>query len=146
MTSITDFKKIFEEIAADKGLTFVYGNSERILSRQEGNLIYPLLWLEVPQIQLYRDGGLKARFNTAFLILDMPPTDIWEDQDTAQGSTLSITESVLQVLAAESGSTYEYDFADTTLDRKEKYSADDDWGWRAEIVITGIACEEPDCC
>lgn len=146
MTSITDYKKIFEEIASAQGINFVYGNSERILSRQEANLVYPVLWLEVPQIQLYRDGGLKARFMGAFIVLDMPPTDVWDDQDSTQGNTLQLTETTLQMLAAGSGTTYEYDFEGTQLDRKEKYSADDDWGWRAETVITGMACEDLDCC
>lgn len=144
-----ELKAYFAAIAADLGCTFVYGNSERILNRQSTGMIYPCLWLEIPEMRLVRNGSLQRVFSTAFLCLTDSPADDFDGQDNALDSMHALTEQVLQRLQSDSEASpvpFLFDMAGAASEYKGKWSADDDWGWRTEIEITGGACESEDCC
>lgn len=144
-----DLRTYFAEIAADLGMAFEYGNSERILNRQNSNLQYPLLWLEIPEIRLRRDGILHRVFATAFLCLTDRAADDYDGHDTALDEMFVRTEQVLQRLQADSETLpvpFIFDMAGAASEYKGKWSADDDWGWRTEFELTGAACENEDCC
>lgn len=149
VTTPADLKAYFAEIAADLGCSFVYGNSERILNRQSSDLVYPVLWLEIPEISLRRSGTLHREFQSAFLCLTDRAADDFEGQDTALDEMHTLTEQVLQRMQADSEATpvpFLFDMAGARSEYKGKWSADDDWGWRTEFELTGAACESEDCC
>lgn len=145
-----DLKDYFQGIATALGCDFAYGNSEKILNRQSSNLRYPVLWLEIPEIRLQRDGGLKREFASAFLILSDAPVDDFDAQDTRLDETFLLTEQVLQMLQSgsedEYPAPYDFDMENSKSEHKPKWSADDDWGWRTEFTLMGAACEDLDCC
>lgn len=143
-----DLKSYFSDLATDLGCSFAYGNSERILNRMNSQLVYPVLWLEVPEIKLIREGGLKRRYNTAFLFLSDAPADDETAQDAALDAMFALTEQTLQRLQADSETEdlFDFDIEGAEMQYKPKWSADDDWGWRTEISLIGAACETPDCC
>lgn len=146
-----DLKAYFADAAADLGCSFEYGNSERILNRQLSQLVYPLLWLEVPDIRMIREGGLKRRFSTAFSFLSNADVDDYTGQDAALDACFALTEQLLQRMQADSEISdpevsFEFDMENALSEYKQKWSADDDWGWRTEFTLTGAACESEDCC
>lgn len=149
MTSLTDLKDYFAFKADDLGLSFAFGASERILNRQSGQLEYPVLWLEVPDISVFRDGGLKKRFRGAFVILDCRAADDYDGQDASLDAMWAKTEALLASIQqdSEDGAVeFDFDMSRCESQHKPKFSADDDWGWRTEFSIVGAACESPDCC
>lgn len=149
VTTPGELKAYFADIAADLGCSFVYGNSERILNRQSSDLVYPVLWLEIPEISLRRSGTLHREFQSAFLCLTDRAADDFEGQDTALDEMHTLTEQVLQRMQADSEATpvpFLFDMAGARSEYKGKWSADDDWGWRTEFELTGAACESEDCC
>lgn len=149
ITTPAELKAYFATLATTLGCSFEYGNSERILNRQLSDLVYPVLWLEVPDIRLLRDGGLKRKFSTAFTLLSNVDIDNYAGQDAALDAMYLLTEQALQQLMADSDempAPFEFDMAEAVSEYKQKWSADDDWGWRTEIEITGAACESVDCC
>lgn len=144
-----DLKAYFATIADDLGCSFEYGNSERILNRQLSELQYPVLWLEIPDISLQRNGTLQRQFQSAFLCLSDAPADDYTGQDAALDAMHALTEQVLQRLQADSETQptpFLFDMATARSEYKGKWSADDDWGWRTEFDLIGAACEDPDCC
>lgn len=149
VTTPGELKAYFADIAADLGASFVYGNSERILNRQLSNLTYPVLWLEIPEMRLRRDGTLKREFQSAFLCLTDRAADDFDGQDTALDEMHTLTEQVLQRMQADSEAhpvPFEFDMASARSEYKGKWSADDDWGWRTEFDLVGAACETEECC
>lgn len=149
MTTPNHLKSYFAQKASALGVDFVYGGSERILDRQSSDLKYPCLWLEVPDIQVFRDGGLKKRFRTAFLFLENREADNYEGQDGSLDAMWVLTETLLRTIQqdAENGPLdADFDMARTESQHKPKFSADDDWGWRTEITLTVGGCELPECC
>jgi hypothetical protein len=150
ITSPATLKSYFESIATDLGCSFVFGNSERILNRQQSGLQYPVLWLEIPEIRLFRNGTLQREFRSAFLCLTDRPADDFDGQDTALDEMHTLTEQVLQKMQADSEdidpTPFLFDMANAFSEYKGKWSADDDWGWRTEFELIGAACESEDCC
>lgn len=150
IASPTELKTYFASLAADLGCSFEYGNSERILNRQLGELTYPLLWLEVPTMQLTREHGpLCRKFQSVFLCLNNREPDDYAGQDTALDDMHMLTERVLQRMQADSRThpvPFVFDMAWATTEHKAKWSADDDWGWATEFELVGAACEEENCC
>lgn len=147
--NIADLKVYFAAVAADLGCSFEFGNSERILNRQLSDLQYPVLWLEIPDIRMRREGTLYREFQGAFLCLSDAPTDDYAGQDSALDAMYALTEQVLQRMQADSETLpmpFLFDMASARSEYKGKWSADDDWGWRTEFELTGAACENPDCC
>lgn len=145
-----ELKAYFATIAVDMGISFEYGNSARILGRQLDSLTYPLLWLEVPGIQLTREHGpLMRKFQSTFLCLTNREPDDYAAQDAALDDMHTLTERVLQRMQADSRTQpvpFIFDMGWATTDHKAKWSADDDWGWATEFELVGAACEEEDCC
>lgn len=144
-----DLKAYFAAVAADLGASFEYGNSERILNRQQGDLVYPLIWLEVPEVSLRREGTLFRRFEAAFVCLENKEPDDYAGQDDALDAMHTLAEKVLQRLLADSEALpvpFIFDMAGARSEYKGKWSADDDWGWRTEFMLDGAACENEDCC
>lgn len=149
MTTPNDLKTYFAQKAAALGLSFVYGASERILNRQSSDLTYPVLWLEVPDISVFRDGGLKKRFRAAFIILENREADDYDGQDNTLDALWLKTETLLSTIQADSEAgvvDFDFDMTRCESQHKPKFSADDDWGWRTELTIVGGACEMPNCC
>lgn len=146
METPNDLRAKFAAIATALDCSFEYGNSERILNRQSSQLTYPLIWLEVPDIRMARSGGLKRVFASAFTVLSNAEIDDYTGQDAALDLTFLITENVIKHLSlgADGG---EFEFAPERCQSqyKGKWSADDDWGWRTEFDLTGVACENLDC-
>lgn len=145
-----ELKTYFQALATELGCSFEYGNSERILNRQKDQLIYPLIWLEVPAVRRDRStGGLTLEMEAAFICLDNREPDDYAGQDAALDAMLTLTEQILQRLQTDSEaqpSPFLFDMAGAVSEHKFKWSADDDWGWRTEFEITGAACESADCC
>lgn len=145
-----DLKDYFAALATALNCSFEYGNSERILNRQLSNLTYPLLWLEVPDVRLIRDGGLKREFLCAFLFLSDAAVDDFAGQHTRLDEMFLLTEQALQTLQASSTdefpAPFDFDMEQAHSQYKAKWSADDDWGWRTEFRLIGAACETADCC
>jgi hypothetical protein len=144
-----DLKTYFATLAATVGCSFVYGNSERILNRQLSNLVYPVLWLETPEVTRSRNGVLSRQFSAAFLCLSDKPVDDYTGQDAAMDAMFEKTELILQTMQADSEahpSPFVFDMANARSEEKLKWSADDDWGWRTEFELIGAACETADCC
>lgn len=142
-------KTYFADIAADLGCDFVYGNSERILNRQSSSLVYPVLWLEIPDISLKRTGSLTRIFQSAFLCLTDRAVDDFDGQDAALDEMHTLTEQILQRMQADSEAQpvpFIFDMSSARSEYKGKWSADDDWGWRTEFEMEGAACESEDCC
>lgn len=146
----SDLRDYFQALATALGCSFAYGNSERILNRQHSQLQYPVLWLEVPDIQMIRDGGLKRRFFAAFTFLSNADWDDEDGQNARLDEMYLLTEQALQTLQASATDNFppqfEFDMAMSRSEYKPKWSADDDWGWRTEFELLGAACESPDCC
>lgn len=148
MKSIGELKAYFKQVAADLGLTFEYGSTERILNRQSSNLIYPLLWLEAPDMEIFRSGGLKKRFSTAFVILSNVNPDDYEGQDNIVDICANLVIQVLQRMQkdADENRLFEFDMGRTFSQQKQWWSADNDWGWRTEFDLVVGQCEKIDCC
>lgn len=149
VTTPAELKAYFADIAADLNVSFVYGNSERILNRQLSSLTYPVLWLEIPEMRLTRSGTLQREFASAFLCLTDRASDDFDGQDTALDEMHTLTEQVLQRMQADSEASpvpFVFDMAGARSEYKGKWSADDDWGWRTEFELIGAACETADCC
>lgn len=147
--TLSDLKSYFSSVASDLGCSFEFGNSERILNRQLSNLVYPVLWLEVPDIRMLRDGTLHRQFQAAFLCLSDVPADDFDGQDEALDAMYTLTEQVLQRMQADSESQpvpFIFDIAGARSEYKGMWSADDDWGWRTEFDLVGAACDNADCC
>lgn len=144
-----ELKAYFAALATEFGCSFEYGNSERILNRQSSQLTYPLIWLEIPDVLLQRDGVLTRRMQSAFLCLSNAPADDYAGQDTALDEMHALTEQILQRMQADSEAQptpFLFDMAGARSEYKGKWSADDDWGWRTEFDLVGGACEAEDCC
>lgn len=138
-----ELKAYLAGIATDLGCSFEYGNSERILNRQLGDLVYPVLWLEVPDIRMRREGTLMREFQSAFLLLSNKEPDDYAGHDAALDAMHALTEQVLQRIQADSESLpvpFLFDMAWAKSEYKGKWSADDDWGWRTEFELVGAAC------
>lgn len=149
ITTPAELKTYFAGLATALGCSFEYGNSERILNRQNSQLIYPVLWLEVPDIQTLRDGGLKLKFSTAITFLTNADADDYSGQDGALDAMFALTMQALRQIMADSDTyptPFEFDMAEAISEYKQKWSADDDWGWRTEFTLTGAACEYAGCC
>lgn len=149
ITSPATLKAYFAALASELGCSFVFGNSERILNRQQSDLQYPVLWLEIPEMRLIRNGTLQREFHSAFLCLTDRPADDFEGQDAALDEMHTLTEQVLQRMQADSEShpiPFLFDMHNAMSEYKGKWSADDDWGWRTEFELIGAACETEACC
>lgn len=142
------YRDYFKSLALSLGLDFVYGGSDRILNRQTADLTYPCLWLEIPDMALIRNGGLKRQFHGAFMLLSDAPADGWKEQDDALDACAVWTEKVLQRMYSDAYNhrLFEFDMSGAESTFKARFSADDDWGWHTEFSLIGGACEEPDCC
>jgi hypothetical protein len=148
--SAADLKNYFQAMATALGCSFEYGASERILNRQHSQLIYPVLWLEVPEIQPIRSGGLKRRFYSAFTFLSNADWDDVAGQNARLDEMFLLTEQALQTMQASATDNYppqfDFDIESSRSEYKQKWSADDDWGWRTEFELLGAMCEDPECC
>jgi len=146
----SDLRDYFQALATALGCSFVYGASDRILNRQNSQLVYPVLWLEVPEIQMIRSGGLKRRFSSAFIFLSNADWDDEAGQNARLDEMYLLTEQALQTLQASATDNFppqfDFDMESASSQHKPKWSADDDWGWRTEFELIGAACESPDCC
>ena len=146
ISTLNEYRDYFKSLATSLDLDFVYGGSDRILNRQTADLKYPCLWLEIPDISLLRNGGLKRRFVGAFMLLSDAPADDWTAQDNALDTALSLTDTILRRMYADAqNGQFEFDMAGADLTYKAKLSADDDWGWHTEFSLIGVACDCEDC-
>lgn len=148
--SASDLKDYFAALATALGCSFEYGDSSRILNRQHSQLQYPVLWLEVPEVRMMRSGGLKRRFFSAFTFLSNADWDDEAGQNTRLDEMWLLTEQALQTLQASATDNYppqfDFDMESASSAYKQRWSADDDWGWRTEFELIGAVCENPDCC
>ena len=147
ITSTASHRDFFKNLAAELGLHFVYGASERILMGQLGDIEYPCLWLGKPRVRLVRDGGLHRRFEGEFWILDNADADDFAGQDSKLDATFLVTEQVLQKMQAGADTNqFIFDMADAASDPKDKWSGDNCVGWVTDYHLTGAACETVECC
>ena len=142
----SELKAYFANVAEQLGISFEYGNSQRILNRQSANLTYPLLWLEKPQVRRQQSGAYKLSLRTAFVVLISVRPDDYEAADAAQDLSFEITEKVMFRLendAALAPPIFEFDRERSSSECLEFWSGDSDTGWRTEIeVVIEGGCED----
>jgi len=133
------FRQIADKLVAIK--SFVVGGSERILSRQNSELDYDCMWLEIPDASLREDGSWKQDFSGAFLLLSNAPPDDWEQEDADLNRLLPIVHQIIgrMILDAEDG-VFEFNPDDLMIEWKGRLTGDNDWGWRVDFRITTGAC------
>jgi len=143
-----DLRLLFSGLATALDISFQYGSSERILNRQSSNLIYPVLWLEKPDVQRIRSGGYKQRYDAAFAVLIACQPDDYTAINKAQDDAFMLTERILNRLTfgaeleVDGGPLYEFDRNGCESQPIEGWSADADTGWRTEFtLIFGVHCE-----
>lgn len=122
---------------------FVYGGSQRILAREMGDLSYPVLWLEIPDI-IPGSGlsDLHLRFTGGLMILQATPQD-YEMEDDALNDTSLIAISILQRMIDDADQGL-FDFSpnNAVLQAKPPFSGDNDHGWHIDfdVTISADAC------
>jgi hypothetical protein len=133
------FKTISESLIGIN--SFVVGGSERILSRQNSELDYDCLWLEIPDVNLVERGTYKNVFNGAFLLLSNAPPDDWDAEDADLNRLLPLTQQVIGKMIEDSEEgLFEFNPDELLIEWKGKLTGDSDWGWRVEFQITTGAC------
>lgn len=140
ITSYDSFVQYFRDLVASHTSlqTFEVGNSERILSRERSELTYPLLWLEYPDISMYWQGGYKGRYASAFLVLLPAPADDWTQEEADLNTALQYCYEILAKMNEDSEEgEFEFELEKCALMPKEKWSGDNDWGWRVDFSIIG---------
>jgi hypothetical protein len=143
----SDLSIYFKAIADALEISFVYGASERILNRQSSNLEYPVLWLEKPSMSRETGGGYRAKFQSAFVVLISCPVDDYEAEDAAQDLAWELTEKILNRMAIEADEAppmFEFDVRDSSSDIVERWSGDNDTGWRTEFMLVSSYCQTDD--
>lgn len=145
ITDYSSYINYFQNlVAAHVGLVdFVYGGSQRILSRESSDLNYPCLWLEVPDVVPFSgDSDLRLRFSGGLMIMESTPQD-FEQEDDAMNSTYAIAISIIQRLMddAEQG-LFDFNPRNAVLQPKVPFSGDNDHGWHIDfdISISASAC------
>ena len=139
---ITDFNsyiQYFRTVAEEHtGIAdFVFGDSQRILSREIAEIQYPCLWLEVPDISPFSgDTDLRLRFDGGLMILQATPQD-FEQEDAALNSTFLISIAVLQRMMndAEAG-LFDFNPRTAVLQAKPPFSGDNDHGWHLDFDLS----------
>jgi len=143
LNSYADYIAYFQSIADNlNGVnSFVVGNSERILSRQNTEIDYDCLWLEIPDVRLVEVGSYKRKYIGAFLLLSNAPPDDWLAEDEDLNRLLPLTEQVIGKMIEDSEEgLFEFNPDDLMIEWKGKLTGDSDWGWRVEFEITTGAC------
>lgn len=96
---IAYFRQVATEHALVKG-SFVHGAAQRIISGSRSSLVYPLLWLETPGLQLTEKDGTApfGQRTSAFVILQKADSGDYPAQDAAWVRTEAIALDVLSRL------------------------------------------------
>lgn len=143
INSYSGYVKYFETISENLiGInSFVVGNSERILSRQNSELDYDCLWLEIPDFGLAEKGSWKGSFRSAFLLLSNAPADDWDAEDEDLDRLLPLVQQVIGKMIEDSeDGLFEFNPDEILIEWKGKLTGDNDWGWRVEFELTTGAC------
>ncbi len=144
ITTPASFRDYFQKMAADFTCSFSYGSEIRILNRQLSQIQYPLFWLEQPTVRHVREGVLMREYRTGFLFLNNVSPDDEQAQDEASEQMFNLAHQALLRLETDADAgAFIFDISDCSMDIKEAWSPDDDYGWRVEIVLlTAIECED----
>lgn len=119
---------------------FVVGGSERILNRQNSEIEYPILWLEIPDINPKGSESLKLNFDSAFLVLKNAAIDDWDQEEADLHETLIIVVDILtRMVEDDDESIIEFDIDTANIEWKGKQTGDNDWGWRVPFRLRGYA-------
>lgn len=144
--SVNQYKAYFAALAAAKGLSFVYGGSERIINRQAMDIQYPCLWLGIPEIRRKREGGLKKIFDGWFIILTDAATDDYAEQDNNLDEMEKKTEELIAQMSDDAlALQFEFDAEDAVSHYRARQTADDAWGWFTEFQLTGLHKQNSTC-
>lgn len=139
ITDFASYKEYFKTITSEHARleSYVFGGSQRILSRELSDITYPCLWLEVPDIIPFSGASdLRLRFSGGIMILQSTPQD-FEEEDAAMNSTFTIAVNILQRLIddAEAG-LFDFDPRNAVLQAKLAFSGDNDHGWHLDFDLS----------
>jgi hypothetical protein len=135
---IAYFRQVATEHLSLKG-SFVHGAAARIISGSRSGLVYPLLWLETPTLQLReKDGTMPFGQRTAaFVILQSVSSSDYVAQDGAWNDTEAIALDVLSRLRKDRAARlFTMSFDGGQLEAVAlPISANNEIGWRYEFTL-----------
>jgi hypothetical protein len=141
ISNLQSYKSYFESLATHLGCTFVYANKGRVLDKQLSQIIYPLLWVPVPEVRLNLEHGRQYIFQGAMVFLKNAPSDDYTAQDTALATMLTLATNGIAKLQIDAEDNFEFDPESVAMEHVAFWSADNDWGWKVEFEIGGsIIC------
>lgn len=139
ITSITTLRDYLATFSGLYGITDVdFGGTDRILNRQNSNLTYPLLFAELPTIQHTGDDGEMMVFSFRLFVLELRHKyPQYVEEAPGYDAVRNIMRQVLNKFTADRNiEGFYFDRANVSLDFKEAYTADDDFGIFADIQFT----------
>ena len=141
ISSLDTYKSYFNGLATELGCSFVYANKGRLIDKQLSQIVYPVLWVPVPDVRLAIEDGKQYIFQGAAVFLTNAAADDYEAQDSALNSMLSLATAAIEKLMDDSPGNFVFDADGVAMDHVAFWSGDNDWGWKLEFEIGGsIIC------
>lgn len=136
-----DYKLYFKKFKGFETIKTVgFGDYDRFVAMLTNpQLIYPILWVERPEVASVEFGGAKKRFNGGIAVLMNTSNATTNDQED---DILSDCEDLLfkvlkQIETDADGDSFEFDESPTETQFKDRTSGDMAIGCRAEIKLIG---------
>lgn len=145
LTSSTKLKAYFRQLATEHVdiVEFVYGSSERVLSRQTSKVNYPLLWMAIPDKIKLPDR--RQQISTSLWILDNSRQD-FDEEERAMDKMEAIADDIFERLMYDADyGLFDFGKSQTVFQPKPRFSADNDWGWCMDLDVTlgDAGCYDP---
>lgn len=117
----------------------IVGDDEAILSLQNAQVRYPILWVETPEVVFagIGDADPVKRFRFAITVVENEPLKTNAQANAKLSDTLAVLESVYnQILAdADDPGNFTLVYKDEALDPIRRWSGDNGYGWRGTLEI-----------
>lgn len=135
--SYIDFSKNFADNHSEI-CDFVYGKSRKILSKQRSEIEYPVLWLDIPDVDVDLNDEDCTIFRGSFIAL----TNVSNDDDCHEQEQEELTfkimlQLVTRIINMHKTGQIQLLNKNLTLEPCSSWSTDDDTGWRVDFAIKG---------
>jgi len=144
-SDLVEYFEGFENVIPDLQMVRV-GDDEAIIEFQNSQIKYPGLWVETPLVRFTDPGGVPAkRFRFALVTLWNEPKKTTQEANQKLSLALELMEVVYAKILndAEISDEFVLVLEDSDVDPVRRWSADNCFGWRTEVLIEIERCECP---
>jgi|AntRauMFilla1563_2_1112583.scaffolds.fasta_scaffold11689_2 hypothetical protein len=136
LTEYAQYKNYFRQLAADHVAIndFVFGGSDRIISRRNSKINYPCLWLTTPT-EVRKPDGHKM-YDTLIVILTNVRQDHEEEDEVSEQMKVIANDIYLRLKEDANKGLFNFGYSDVALQPKFRAGSENDTGWSIDCDIT----------